>query len=231
MDPVTLAVLIALGIFQTVVLCVSLWKWLVHDTHRDVIVLLGPKESGKTEFLSALKGEMFEPDKRLGTGTQVKSDDLAVGEKKIICLDSGGEKNNTVNVITKCIDQMKKHSAEYLCILFIVDLTKIDEGVVWDLAGRIRYFDQRLIKDKRFKTMYQDGKCGYALVGTHAGDHENISNDVMLSRLVEKVDKKRGSFRCLNVKRTPIEFFELSEDSGRKSSGEWLLKTMKKFHH
>ena len=49
-----------LGGVAVIVLAWKARRWFKTDPNKDLVIFMGPKESGKTELLAALKGENFD---------------------------------------------------------------------------------------------------------------------------------------------------------------------------
>jgi hypothetical protein len=215
--------------------------WMSGDPNRDVVLLMGCKQTGKTESLSALRGEKFNPS-RSGSGVGLDIEKMALGgqetplgNKLIACIDSGGDEDNKINLIKASVKYLEKNKAEYFLLLLVVDLRKLDQTMIDATASRLAMFvcdiENRFGKGSKcpiLKKCYDEGRCGYAIIGTHKGQRGAITDTEQLADVARDIAKKKRKFRCLYE--DCIECFELSEDKDREKLCTWLMNTLKRLH-
>ncbi len=216
--------------------------WMKSDPNRDVVLFMGRKQTGKTESLSALRGEKFNPE-RSGTGTRVDIEKMSlcgqettIGNKRIASIDSGGEEDDHMtNLIKASVKYLEEKWTEYFLLLLVVDLRKLDQGTIDATALRLALFagdiENKYGKGSKCPTLkkrYDAGRCGYAIIGTHKGQLGAITDTVQLADIAKAIAKKKRKFRCLYE--SSIECFELSEDKDREKLCTWLMNTLKRLH-
>ena len=225
----------------------ELIKWLKIDPNRDVVMFLGPKEGGKTECMSAMRQEEFNQN-RTGTGVRVdrnkfKLDEADFGVKKMIAFDSGGEENNIKNYCNKVFDYVDSKKPDYLLLVLVADVSKINQDNVNDTADEIAIYlncihricektnnCEKTNKFNKTKEAYENGRCGYSILWTH-GDamkkNELEANKALLSIVQARVDKKKGKVRNLNKEN---RIFDLSQKPQRDDVIKFVAEGLKTLH-
>ena len=222
--PVALACATAIGAFLA-------RKWLASDKHKDIVVFMGPKAQGKSEFMSALLGEPFNPD-REGTSPSIKSKECAVEDddlgkhKKAIVFDSDGASNNIKSYVKGVVDYINRVSPEYALVVLVINRAFLSKEVVEaaDELGQYLYFwVTKCCEEIKSK----DIKMGYALALTCC--KKATENESWWLREVSKeLESYKGSVRRMDDKK--IACFELSEEKSRRGALKWVSDTLKRLH-
>ena len=217
-------------------------EWMKSDPHRDVVLFMGCKQTGKTESLSALRGEKFNPE-RQGSGLRIDIEKMSLcgqetpmGNKLITSIDSAGEDDHSKTTLIKAsVKYLEDSKTEYFLLLLVVDLRKLDQETIDSTAERLALLagdiENRYGNGSRcvnLKKRYDEGCCGYAIVGTHAKQAGAETNAAKLSQVARNFAKKKRKFRCLYE--NAVECFELSENKERERLCTWLMDTLKRLH-
>lgn len=243
MDPAT--ILIGLGVLVGSILASLAWmefkKWWNSDPHRDVVLFMGCKQTGKSEALSALLGEKFNAN-RANSGTEIikkktrlDENGKAAGNKKLASIDSGGEDNNITNLIKASVKHLDEKRTEFFLLVLVFDLRKLGEDIIDGTASRLGQLACD-IENKRGKgsgsenarKIYNAGHCGYAVIGTHSEQAGAITDPATLSKIAKAIGGYKRNFRCLNEGK--IDCFELSKDKERGRLCIWLMNSLKALH-
>ena len=210
------------------------YRWLRRDQHRDMIVLMGPKSQGKTEFKSALRKEDFNPD-RLGTGQKMDADRFNIGEddigcKKIVTCDADGAGNNIRDYTKHILEYIDNKCPEFVLLVLVLSQERLQErgvqSVIETLGEYLDYLAQACDNDlrKAMQQRYKEGCWAYAIAITHCA--KPTSDDKKcLEQIVTSMEKYKGHLRQMG-----ISCFELSDSKGRKGTIRWVVKLLKEIH-
>ena len=213
------------------------YKWIISDPNRDLVVFVGPKTSGKSELLAALRGQMFNPG-RDGTGCKMlfnPTDDNVV-------LDSGGEGNHIENVIVAVLDYIGKKRPDFVLLVLVIDASK--RGNAISIADQLGAYLSQFVMvceekvqahgfwnkianwdvDGQMKMKYKNGKWAYTIVATHRKTSV-VAKDV-LQDVAGHLRKEQGRIRSVGG----IHLFELEEENERKWTVKWLADCLKSAH-
>lgn len=207
----------------------------------DMVVLMGPKESGKSELIAALKNCPFDPN-RVGTGARMDppgiDETFSYGDRKTFCtMESGGEGNLIPNFSDKVAKCIVKRRPRYVLLTLVVDVNKMSEPTVEEDLGQYIHYFKTICEEKPswlsynrymfFYEAYQKGNWGFAIVGTHAkGQSQTVQ--ASLEKLSERLETHAGCFRRIKG----VGFLELSaqecRDRVKSLIGGWLDSLHKK---
>lgn len=224
-----------------------LWRLFSRDPKRHVVLFMGPKNYGKTELFSAVKGEEFDED-RPNSGAKVKPDRFDLKESdaskklKLAVIDSGGEDTNIINICKKAFKYIAKKRPDHVLVVLVVDVgeyVKQRNSVVEHLSeyvslisktceGQSSYFKGWLIKrdvSKFITNKYNDGYWRYMVVGTHglSTDRGNIQEMQNLACKIEGCGVC-GKIRDL-VPRKGL-CFELSDSDERRKARVAIMRAI-----
>lgn len=222
------------GIVVVGVLAWLAYRWLKQDPHRDMIVLMGPKMQGKTEFKSALLDEDFDCH-REGTGRSVTTDKFNVGEddighKKIVTCDSDGAGDNISNYAKHIIKYIDEKHPEFVLIVLVLSQNRLQErgvqSIIDTLGEYLHYIAQACDEDlcKGMQQRYKEGYWAYALAITHCAK-PTPDDEPRLDQIATAIEKYKGYLRRMNV-----SCFELSDSRGRKGTIRWIVKLLQEIH-
>ena len=222
--PVALACATAIGAFLA-------RKWLASDKNKDIVVFMGPKAQGKSEFMSALLGEPFNPD-REGTSPSIKSKECAVEDddlgkhKKAIVFDSDGASNNIKSYVKGVVDYINRVSPEYALVVLVINrafLSKEVDAAEEEVGQYLDLWVTRCCKEIKSKNL----KMGYALVLTCC-KKTTENEDWWLREVSKRLEDYKGNMKRMDGKKPT--YFELSEEKSRNEAIKWLSDTLKRLH-
>jgi hypothetical protein len=222
------------GIVVVGILAWLAYRWLKKDPHRDMIVLMGPKTQGKTEFKAALLDEDFDSN-RMPTGPRMNVNKFNVGEddighKKIVTCDSDGADVNICNYARQIIEYIDKKHPEFVLIVLVLSQNRLQErgaqSIIDTLGEYLYYIAQSCDKDlcKGMQQRYKKGYWAYAIAITHCAKPTS-DDEQRLAQIVAAIEKYKGDLRRMNV-----SCFELSDSNGRKGTVRWIVKLLKEIH-
>ncbi|MGN0852140.1 MAG: hypothetical protein ACI4Q3_02050 [Kiritimatiellia bacterium] len=230
---------IVVGCVSAIFAYMAAHKWLKKDSHRDMIIFMGPKGQGKTELKSALLKQGFN-ENRQGTGVRVYNEKYSIDEddigcKKIVALDSGGEETHIRDYVNKAVEYIDEKRPDYVLIVLVLkrDFLQGDIVSVSDKVGEYLYYITEAFDKNDCKSMqkrYQDGWWTYVIATTHC-DRPTNDEKQKIAQIEERIDEKRyrgllGHF----VDRKLNGYFELSRSEFRKQAIIWIVKILKLMH-
>ncbi len=214
----------AIGVFLA-------WKWLASDKHKDIVVFMGPKAQGKSEFMSALLREPFNPD-REGTSPRIKLKKCAVEgknlgkHKKVVVFDSDGARNNIKSYVKGLVNYINRVSPEYALVVLVINREFLSQEVM-DAADELgEYLDFWVTRCCK-KVKAKDIKMGYALALTCC-KKATENEDWWLQEVSKELENYKGNVKRMDDKE--IACFELSEEESRRGAITWVTKTLKRLH-
>jgi hypothetical protein len=224
--------LVALSVSAVVTAAVAkARKWLASDKHKDIVVFMGPKMQGKSEFVAALRREPFDPN-RDGTSPSIGSKECAVEDddlgkhKKAIVFDSDGASNNIKSYVKGVVDYINRVSPEYALVVLVINRAFLSEEVVVaadELAEYLYFWVTSCCKEIKSKNL----KMGYALVLTCC-KKTTENEDWWLREVSKRLEDYKGNMKRMDGKKPA--YFELSEEKSRNEAIKWLSDTLKRLH-
>ena len=219
-------------------------KWFKSDPHKDLMFFMGPKESGKSEMIAALKREPFNPN-RIGTGLVMDAPDedttFGYGANKFFCtMESGGEGNLIEKFSQHVADYIGRKRPEYVLLTLVVDVNKISEKTIIEIGEYLNHFNAVCESEPRwwqhvvnfdyckyFNGTYNIGRWGFTIVGTHTGKATQ-KQEVTLEKLGKTMCERGYAGKLRWVK--GVGLFELSDRVQRNKVICWVEKKLKLLH-
>ena len=229
------------GLAAVMLLAWKWLKWLKKDPNKDTVIFFGPKQGGKSELLSALKGEAFDP-KRTGTGMRI----LKIGVKDFLVSDSDGARKNIKTYTDRMVEYIKEKQPNFVLVVLVVNVQDLGllngKGVSVEqmdmLAEYLDFFTttsedefnaegkiKKVLGENYFAQRYNDGHWAYAIIGTHLAKMDKSIVADGLANISRHLDQYSRKMRFAGA-----DAFELSENKMRKSTVCFIGKLLERVH-